>query len=239
MAAFMRWGRHDGPTDTREVFLTMLDQAREAVALAVAARVGQADVAQALEMVSKLEADGDAAEMRLRRLLLVHASVHGTGDIPGCLTYMSIGKDAERISDLALGLCQIAERSAAPAPRTREDLATLGQAVVAVLERLAAVMAEDDEDGAHGLIKDARAIQQACTARLDDVVRHESGDQLGVAGAINDERDGALIDAGEPWQPVAMALTYRHLARIAANASNIASSIVVPLDRLDYPATMD
>jgi phosphate uptake regulator len=239
MAALMRWGRGDGPGTADEVFLTMLHQARQAVAVAVAARLGQIDVAQALATVAGLEAEGDDAERRLRRLLLVHASVHGADDIPGCMMYMSIGKDAERLSDLALGLCQIAERVAPPPPRAREDLAVLGQTVVAVLERLPGVVADEDEDGARELIKDARSVQQACTARLDDVVRDESGDEVAVTAAINAGGDASITEYGEPPQPVALALTYRHLGRIAANALNIASSIVVPLDRLDYPATME
>lgn len=239
MAALMRWGRGDDPDRIHEVFLGMLHQAREAVALAVAARVGHVDVEQALASVSELEADGDEAEMQLRRLVLVHASVHGASEIPGCLTYMSIGKDAERISDLALGLCQIAERTPPPHPPAREDLAMLGHAVVTVLERLPAVIADDDEDGARDLIREARAAQQACTARLDDVVRDEAGDEVAVTAAIGGGHEHGVADAHEPRQPVALALTYRHLGRIAANALNIASSIVVPLDRLDYPATMD
>jgi phosphate uptake regulator len=239
MAALMRWGGGDGVGNTHEVFITMLHQARQAVAVALAARLGQTDVAQALATVAALEADGDEAEMRLRRLLLVHASVHGADDIPSCLTYMSIGKDAERISDLALGLCQIAERIAPPAPREREDLAVLGQTVVTVLGRLAEVIANDDEDGARALIKEARSVQQACSARLDDVVRDESGDEVEVAAAMGVGGDATAADDGGPRQPVALALTYRHLGRIAANALNIASSIVVPLDRLDYPATIE
>lgn len=238
MAALMRRGRR-GLNTAHDVFLTMLHQAREAVAVALAARVGQVDVAQSLATVVELEAKGDDAEMRLRRLLLVHASVYGADDIPGCLTYMSIGKDAERISDLALGLCQIAERVAPPASRAREDLALLGETLVAVLERLATVIANEDEDGARALIKDARSVQQACAARLDDVVRDESGDEVAVEAAIGFGGYGNVADDAEPRQPVALALTYRHLGRIAANALNIASSIVVPLDRLDYPATME
>jgi phosphate uptake regulator len=236
MAALIRWRRQD---DINELFLTMLRQARQAVAVAVAARTGETDVPEALATVAELEANGDDQEMRLRRLLLVHASVHGADEIPSCLTYMSIAKDAERISDLALGLCQIAERSAPPAPRAREDLAVLGQTVVAVLERLAEVIAAEDEDAARALIKEARAVQQACTARLDDVVRDESGQGVGYAAAIGADGDATAAGDGEPHQPVAMALTYRHVGRIAANALNIASSIVVPLDRLDYPATIE
>jgi phosphate uptake regulator len=242
MALLGRWSRKGGLDAAHGEFLTMLQEARQALEVALAARLGDADVMQSCATVSELEERGDAAEMRLRRLLLVHASTHGASDIPACLTYMSIGKDAERISDLALGLCQIAERIGPPPPPARADLALLGQTVLSVLEQVANVLAADDDEGARALIKEARGVQQACTARLDDVVRHESGDDVPVAqviGAGGGARDGAADDGAEDPQPVALALTYRHLGRIAANTLNIASSVVVPLDHLDYPASLE
>lgn len=239
MAALRLWGSRGGLDSAYDEFLTMLHEARQALEAALAARLGDADVVQSCATVSDLEERADAAEMRLRRLLLVHASVHGAGDIPACLTYMSIGKDAERISDLALGLCQIAERIDPPPARERDDLALLGRSVVAVLQHLAEVVASDDEDGARALIKEARGVQQACSARLDDVVRDESGDDVAVAEAMATVDEAAAGDADGPRQPVALALTYRHLGRVTANALNIASSVVVPLDRLDYPATLE
>lgn len=241
MALLGRWNGGHGLDEADREFLTMLHEARQALEIALAARLGDADVAESFATVSDLEQRGDATEIRLRQLLLVHASVHGAGDIPACLTYMSIGKDAERISDLALGLCQIAERIGPPPAPARADLALLGRTVVGVLGQLAEVVGADDEDAAMALIKEARGVQQACTARLDDVVRHESGDDVPVAEVIGGGDEPAVGDAGggERQQPVALALTYRHLGRIAANALNIASSVVVPLDRLDYPKSLE
>ncbi|CAN5898936.1 hypothetical protein BH23ACT10_BH23ACT10_03730 [soil metagenome] len=239
MAALGRWSGSNGLDGVLREFLAMLHEARQALELALAARLGDVEVAETCAAVAELEERGDAAEIRLRRLLLVHASVHGAGDIPACLTYMSIGKDAERISDLALGLCQIAERSAPPPSPARDDLALLGRTVVSVLEQVAQVIAADDEDGARALIKEARAVQQACTARLDDVVRQESGDDVPHAQAFDTGGDPIDNRAVATGQPVALALSYRHLGRIAANALNIASSVVVPLDHLDYPASLE
>lgn len=239
MAALGRWKGRDGLDSAHREFLTMLDEARQALEVALAARLGDADVTESCATVSDLERRGDAAEVRLRRLLLVHASTRGASDIPACLTFMSIGKDAERISDLALGLCQIAERIGPPSSAARADLALLGHTMLSVLGRLAQVVAVDDDEGARALIKEARGVQQACTARLDDVIRHESGDDVPVAQAIGASSGDDDRDPVGDTQPVALALTYRHLARIAANALNIASSVVVPLDRLDYPTGLE
>ncbi|HEX6256630.1 MAG TPA: PhoU domain-containing protein [Euzebyales bacterium] len=215
-------------------FIVMLHEAREALTTALAARLGEIDPATAHGRVATLEERADAAEISMRRQLLIHATVHGAGDMPACLTYMSIAKDAERITDLALGLSGLAALITPPTGSVRDDLAQLGGAVVAVLEELPTVIEHEDVDGARDLIKRARAAQQACLARLDDVVRSES--ETGVPHATGDTAPGRWDSS---TQPVALALTYRHLGRIAANALNIASSVVVPLDRLDYPSTLE
>lgn len=233
--AIGRRSRGAGIDDAHRLFLTMLEEARAALEAALAGRLGGMDAGAATARVADLERRADAAEIRLRRLLLVHVSVHGTGDVAACLTYMSIGKDAERITDLALGLCRIAERVSPPPAAVGEDLAELGRMVVAVLARIGQVVAADDEEGARALIRQARAAQQACAARLDDVLRGEAGED--VRPALEDGWQG--WDAVVRSQPVALALTYRHLGRVAANASNIASSVVMPLDRLDHPSALE
>jgi phosphate uptake regulator len=233
--AIGRRNRGDGVDDAHQVFLTMLHEARQALDVALAARLGTIDVVAASARVADLEQRADTAEIHLRRLLLVHASVHGAGDVAACLTYMSIGKDAERMTDLALGLCRIAERVPPPPPVVDADLAELGGMVAAVLASIGQVVADEDEEGARALIRQARAAQQACSARLDDVLRGEAGEEVPA-----DVGDGwSAWDVGVRSQPVALALTYRHLGRIAANALNIASSVVVPLDRLDYPSALE
>ena len=234
-----RGRRHDSFDEAQIEFVAMLHEARRALASALAARLGEVDVATACEEVAELEQRADVAEMRLRRRLLVHATVHGAGDVPACLTYMSIGKDAERISDLALGLCRIAEHAEPPSPAVRDDVARVGAAVVAVLDGVPDVIEAEDVDAARVLIKQARAAQQACSARLDDVIRDESGDDVPQAALAGDVVDRSTWRVHWSEQPVALALTYRHLGRIAANALNIVSSFVVPLDRLDYPAPQD
>jgi len=231
-----RGRRRDSLDEAHVEFVGMLHEARRALASALAARLGEVDVAVACAEVAELEQRADAAEIRLRRRLLVHATVHGAGDIPACLTYMSIGKDAERITDLALGLCRIAERAGRPSTPVREDLASLGRTVLSVLDDVPGVIEAENADAARALIKQARAAQEACSARLDDVIRGESGDAVPNAAQAGDATGGW---SRPPEQPVALALTYRHLGRVAANALNIVSSVVVPLDRLDYPESQD
>jgi phosphate uptake regulator len=218
----------------------MLQEASQAIALAVAARAGTQPAAQACETVADLERRADEAEIRLRRLVLVHASTHGAVDLPACLVHMSIAKDAERISDLALGLCRIGQRVPPPPEPIRGELTALGDDVVSLVDRVAATVPEGDAAVADELIKAAHATRAACYARLDDVLLTEAGDAVPDDRSADDSPsrvDTAPVPSGNDnvTQPAALALSYRHLARIAANVANIAASMVVPVDHLDHP----
>lgn len=239
----MEWlrGRADGLTQAHEVFDGMVREASRAVSVAVAARVGAQPVDQACATVTDLERRADDAEIRLRRLVLVHASTHGAVDLPACPVHMSIAKDAERMTDLALGLCRIAQRVPPPPEPVCSDLNALGDDVVALIDRVPAIVTAGDETAANDLIKAARGTREACSARLDDVLLTEAGNEVPNAGAADDTSqsgDGAasgVNEAGHATQPAALALSYRHLARIAANVANIAASVVVSVDHLDHP----
>lgn len=239
----MEWlrGRADGLTQAHEVFDVMVREAGEAVSVAVAARVGAQPVDQACATVTDLERRADEAEIRLRRLVLVHASTHGAIDLPACLVHMSIAKDAERMTDLALGLCRIAQRVPPPSEPICSDLRALGDDVVALIDRVPAIVAAGDEAAANDLIEAAHGTRKTCSDRLDDVLLTEAGDEVPHARAADhtsSSGDGAasgVVDVGHAGQPAALALSYRHLARIAANVANIAASVVVPVDHLDHP----
>jgi phosphate uptake regulator len=211
-----RWMREtpDGLARIEELFLRMLADGRHVFDVAMSARVGGADLAVLSEDLLVTEERTDEAEREIRRRVLVHASVHGGTDIPACLMYMSIAKDAERIADLSKSLFGISETVGAPPEGPlREDLTRLKDAVSGMIAEAAEIFVESDEARAEAFIARAREVQETCRARIDTL----------------------LADEGDAPQPVASALTYRQVSRILANLVNIVSAVVMPLDRLDYP----
>lgn len=204
----------DGLEEVEETFTQMLADDRHVFDLAMSARVGGADPATLAETLNRTEERTDEAERRIRRLVLVHASVHGASDIPACLMYMSIAKDAERIADLSKNMFGIADTvGAAPAGELRDDLAQLWDTISPMITEAAHIFTEDDRTAAEAFIDTARDLQEHCHARIDRLLRSKA----------------------EVPQAAATVLTYRHLARIMANLLNIVSAVVMPLDRLDYP----
>lgn len=211
-----RWFREtrDGLTEVADAFTGMLDDGRKVFDLAFAARLGERTPASIADELAAIEERTDEAERRIRRLLLTRASVHGATDIPACLLYMSVAKDAERIADLSKNVFGIADTAGSPPEGALlEDFRRLRDEVSPMITEAARIFAEEDTTAAHAFLERARALQQHCQEQMDEL----------------------LLERLDVPQPAASVLTYRQLARVLANLLNIVSAVVVPLDRLDYP----
>jgi phosphate uptake regulator len=213
-----RWLRGGGGTggleEVEETFARMLSDSRHVFDMATAARVDGADPETIADNLMRTEERTDEAERKIRRLVLVHASVHGAEHIGVSLLYMAIAKDAERIGDLSKNLFGIARTVGAPPPGPlRDDFVHLRDQISPMIAEAARIFLDDDQEAAEAFITRARDLQQHCRQQTDDL----------------------LLDRGEYPQPAASVLTYRHMSRIVANLLNIVSAVVVPLDQLDYP----
>ena len=153
------------------------------------------------------------AERELRRELVVHASVHGTSQVPAILTYMSVVKDVERIGDYSKNIYDVAAQGVnlAQAP-DREELIGYRDRISSMITEAARAFADEDVEAANRIIADGDALQDTFDARVAELVRSE---QPG-------------------WEAVPRALLYRYYKRIVGHLMNLLSAVVMPLDRLDY-----
>ena len=153
------------------------------------------------------------AEREIRRELVVHASVHGGIDAPAVLVYMSIVKDIERVGDYAKNLFDIAADGGQlhEVPDV-EDLRSLRGRVGNLVSQAGDAFASRDAEDARRLMSEGDALLDLFDDRVSALVR---GDDQGP-------------------QAVARALLYRYLKRIVAHLMNVLSSVVMPIDRIDY-----
>lgn len=153
------------------------------------------------------------AEREIRRELVVHASVHGGIDTPAVLVYMSIVKDVERVGDYAKNLFDVAADGGQlhDVPDT-EEMQSLRDRVAEFIEQCGTTFAERDTEHARALLTEG------------DTLLDHFDDQVSALVRGNDIRDKA----------VARALTHRYLKRIVAHLMNVLSSVVMPIDRIDY-----
>lgn len=181
--------------------------------LAANALLGGTDVEVIRVDLFKADKRINRNEQKLRRELLVHASVHGATAFPTCLMLMSIAKDAERVGDYCKNLFDLAASG-----HVKEDLAerdNLGRTkdrIGSQLRKMIKVFAKQSSQGAREIMESATEIEDFCDERVDALVA------------------GTSAGSGQ----VIAALTYRYFKRICAHSKNITSSVVMPIDLLDY-----
>jgi len=160
--------------------------------------------------------DQEINEMQadVRRSLMIHASVN-PGDLPLVLQYASIVKDAERVGDYAKNLYDLVRYGANFAGAADEDelfgyrnnVASLILESASVFEAMDTVRAQELIDKADGFL-----------SNYDDHVK--------ALVRVPPESDAQYA--------VSRALYYRFLKRTTAHVMNVLTSLVQPLDRLDY-----
>jgi len=155
----------------------------------------------------------NTAQRDVRRELMIHASLQNKVDLPLVLSYMSTVKDAERIGDYSKNFYDLVKYGAnfEDAP-DRDELLTYRHRVSDLLAEAAATFEERNVDRARELIAKADGF-------LDDYDAH-------IKAAYRST--GAASDA------VARALYFRFLKRVTAHVMNFLTSLVLPVDRLDY-----
>jgi phosphate uptake regulator len=153
-------------------------------------------------------------QRKVRKQLVAHLAMAPGSDVPISLVLMSITKDAERVGDICKNLLEVAEAAATPpgkgsyGDRVKKLLAE-GEAL---FEPTVTGTVNSDKDTACRAVEGARNLARECDAMIDDLMK----DTLPT-------RDAVLLT-----------LLARYLKRISLHLSNIASSVVMPLHRLDY-----
>ena len=142
---------------------------------------------------------------------MVHGSVHGASTFPALLVLMSLAKDAERIGDYAKNIFEIACSGAVLGDdEAVRALVTMKDRISKFMVRAQNCFESKDVDQSRELLKEIDAFQKMC----DQVV----GELMRVTGRNEAPR----------------LLTVRYFKRVVSHVGNIVSSIVMPLDKLDF-----
>jgi phosphate uptake regulator len=194
-------------------FGQMLDAGKQMFDTASNALLGGTDLSVIRDDLFATDLRINAAEQQIRRELVVHVTVHGTHDLPACLTMMSVVKDAERIGDYAKNIFDLAELTPAGVKEKEfDDLNGLKSSISRGLADTRRIFEAQSEDEARAVARDLMSIEDRCDTRMADLVLHQ--------------REHAC--------PVTYALTYRYFKRVASHAMNIVTSVYLPLDKIDF-----
>ena len=192
-------------------FLEMIDDGRHVFDAAANGLLGGADPEVIREDLFQTDQRINQTEQQIRREIVVHGSVHGTGTFPPLLVMMSVVKDAERIGDYGKNLFDLLANGARIEDEGEcETLVEVKNEVSKLLVRSHGLVASQDEEGARVFLSDAAGLEDRCDAAVDRLL------------AVKGSNPGAAI------------LAYRYIKRVISHSSNIVTSIVMPLDLLDY-----
>lgn len=210
---FSAFRDEDQLNNVEQQLIEMLAQCQDAYRLATSAAFGEADVAEAGDELKALDKEINRTERAIRRELLVHGTVRGAEVDQGLmLTYMSLAKDIERIGDKCKDIWELAEMGAnlslGPDDDTQQHRAHVAKLIGDTLE----AFAEEDAAKVHELIPGIQA----------------DGDHF-------DTHVVKFVMSDQPAREAApRALFYRYIKRLSKHLSNVLSSIVMPVDRLDF-----
>ena len=198
-------------------FGRMIVNARHSFDLATDAYLVGADAETVNRDVTDTDENINALHREIRRGLVIHASIRGAGELPFSLVMMSVAKDAELIGDYAKHICKLAlTRPKAQGDPYFEHLLALKSQVSTALGDARELYETEDVDGAHGFVARAEVIKDECDAKTQEILT---------------SREPRTLD---PADPAATILCYRYYRRIVSHALNIVTSIVLPVDYLDY-----
>lgn len=211
----MRWLQRLGPeSKSLEViharFLEMLVDGRHTFDAAANALLGGTAPEVIREDLFSTDQRINATEQEIRRAIVVHGTVHGASTFPELLILMSLVKDAERVGDYAKNLFDLAVDRPGFDPEDHGELVELKDQVSKIIVRAHGLHEKHDVEGARAILEEIDGIQDQCDVKVREFVR-ATGSNHTVA-----------------------ALTYRYFKRVLGHIGNIVTSLVVPLDKLDY-----
>jgi len=140
----------------------------------------------------------------------VHGTIHGAATFPVLLTMMSLVKDAERVGDYAKNIFDLAALRPDLDPADVEDLTALKDQVSNLLIRAHGIFKQQQAATAQEFLRETDGLQNHCDARVEHCIK--------------------MSDRSR----VSEALAYRYFKRIASHVGNIVTSVVMPVDKLDY-----
>jgi phosphate transport system protein len=192
-------------------FLEMLEDGRHIFDAASNLLLGGGDPEVIRKDLFETDKRINLTEQKIRREIVVHGSVHGVAAFPSSLVVMSLVKDAERVGDYAKNLFDLGKHSPDLGPQEEvAALVALKDQVSKMLARAHGLFQEQDERGARTFLKEAEAVQKRCDADIERLI------------SVTGENTASRV------------LTYRYFKRVASHAANVVTSIVMPVDKLDY-----
>lgn len=209
------WKGRDFLEEVLSDFSKMLIDSEEIYRMVIDALQSGGDAGPLGDRIYEIDRQINERQIGIRRRIVEHMAVQPHADLHFSLVLMSVVKDAERLGDYVKNLFEVFELHDGPIDATllQTYFGELPADVGQLFKRTHEAFVNSNEAVARRVIGDHRETEKRCNEVLTKVSRDTSL-------SVNDA--------------VCLALLGRFLKRIAAHLGNIATSVVMPVDRLDY-----
>lgn len=156
-------------------------------------------------------------ERAIRREIVTHLTMHSPGeDVPACLVLMSVVKDAERIGDYTKNIFDVGKifRFEYTTPRYLEPIKEVYQTILEMFDGTRVAFRESNSEKGRAVCNQFEAVRRKCDMIIEQLLR---------------QKDDMPTD-----EAVSYSLICRHMKRIGAHLTNIASSVFAPIEDLDF-----
>ena len=167
------------------------------------------------DLIYEWDSEVNELERTIRRQVVTHLAVPGSdADLPYSLLLISLIKDVERLGDYAKNLAELADirPQLLPEGSVLSELVSIRRRVEIAFQSCAEVFVGARKDKAAELIRQGRETARRCDRLISEIGRSEY--------------DAATTTA--------FILGTRYYKRIGGHVLNVLSSVVMPLDKVDY-----
>jgi phosphate uptake regulator len=212
---FKSW-RGEGVLDqTLDSFLQMLDDGQWMFSVATDALWTSGWNDDVKTQIYERDIRINKAERSNRKKIVEHLSIDPGRDTNYCLVLMSVMKDAERVGDYCKNLFEVSQYHPTQNDQNayRESFMAIHIDITGMFANIGTCFRESDEVIGRELVEKEVEVSKKCDALIETLL---------------DSTDLEVRPA------VCYSLLARYYKRISAHLGNIASSVVLPLHKMDY-----
>ncbi|MFO8053505.1 MAG: PhoU domain-containing protein [Candidatus Omnitrophota bacterium] len=208
------WRGKDFLSQVLDEFKKMLDDTHQMFDSVCCRLIDNKEEAGLRDNIYSLDKKVNSLEKDIRKRIIEHLAIQPSVDLPTSLLLMSVVKDAERLGDYAKNLFEVT--NILDGPLDKEKYLQFFDNIGEDLERLFNITKEAFIDSDEKQAASAWNFETKIVKRCEDAIVKLANGNLPVNTAVS------------------FTLIARYFKRTAAHLTNIATSVIVPLDQLDY-----
>lgn len=208
------WQGKDFLSQVLEEFRQMLNDAQDMFSSVCKKLIYNEEVAELEDKIYKVDKNINDLQKNIRTKIIKHLSLQPSVDVSACLLLMSVVKDVERLGDYCKNLFEVTRflNKTLDRDRYQELFDDMDQKIIELFSETKKAFIESDESKAALSWDYETKIAKHCDRLLGDLAKGNL--------SVNES--------------VCFALIARYFKRITAHLTNIATSVILPLNELDY-----